>query len=86
MKNLQKFGIVKIAQDQKKIHFQWKGFPIFQPNLFCFFFLHPRIWPEAIYNSTKLDFPNLDVFHDFKKKKKVVWACGIILIQITFMG
>jgi hypothetical protein len=38
---------------------------MFQPNLF--FFLHPRIWHQVIYNSTKSDFPNLDVLHDLKK-------------------
>jgi len=77
MKNLQKFGIVKIAQDQKKIHFQWKGFPIFQPNL--------RIWRKAIYNSTKLDFPNLDIFHDFFLKKGCMGLWDYF-DQITFMG
>jgi hypothetical protein len=52
--------------------FNGKDFPCFNQ---ISFFLHPRIWLEVIYN----DSPNLDVFHDLKKR--VAWANETILVK-----
>ncbi len=60
-KNLE---LSRLPNTQKKFIFNGRDFPYFN-QIFFLFFLHPRIWPKAIYNSTKLDFPNLNVIHQW---------------------